>query len=177
MREFDREGLLLASIQADIFEKSVELYDTSSPIFIRRFMKSGLAKEMDTAGFMDKPFNEEKAFERLDEEYGKSSYGVRKIPQEVMHWIGYIYRYWAYVYDTPSSRIYKIVTTNEMEQLYPGYHSLDPLAAIQRILEAKGLSAEGGYSIEEGVRLMKQVREGTGKYIAKSTKQDRRIEK
>ena len=39
MRKISKDGILLCTLQAETFEKSVEKMDTSSEIFIRRFMK------------------------------------------------------------------------------------------------------------------------------------------
>ncbi len=164
MREMDRDGRMLCDIQGKIFESSVESYDTSSQVFIRRFMLSELAERMDRPGFMDRPFNDNDAFAEIDEEYGASAYGTGKYPPEIMYWIGYIYRYWAYTYDVSSRRVYRVVKPSELYDLYLAYHSLDPLNAIQRIREAKGMSPDGSYSIEEGVRILREIRESGEKY-------------
>lgn len=164
MREMDRDGRMLCAIQGRIFEKSTESYGTSSPVFIRRFMLSELAGRMDKPGFMDRPFIDEEAFEELNEEYGSSSYGSSKYPPAIMHWIGYIYRYWAYVYEVSSKSVYRTIKPAELRDLYHAYHTMDPLNAIQRIREAKGMSRDGSYSIEEGVRILREIRESREKY-------------
>ncbi len=48
MHEKDFKGwhTFLCTLQAETFEKSVEKMDTSSEIFIRRFMKSEIAKKI-----------------------------------------------------------------------------------------------------------------------------------
>ena len=165
MREMDKDGLLLCSIQGRIFEESNAKYATSSPVFIRRFMNSELAREIDSGGLLERPFNEEDGFARLDEEFGTSSYGTEKYPTEVLYWIGYIYRYWSYVYEWPSRRVYRAAGARELRDLYYAYHTLDPLNAIQRIMEAKRLiTGPGEYSIEEGVQLLREVREKMAEY-------------
>ncbi|MBP3897072.1 MAG: antitoxin [Mogibacterium sp.] len=168
MRKIDSDGLRLCAIQGRIFEMSVERYDTSSAIFVRRFMNSELAREMDSPGFMDRPFDEENSFRMLDDEYGKSSYGTVKYNEDIMHWMGYVYRYWAQLYDMPSKRLYAAVKPAEMRALYPAYHSLDPHAAIQRIMESKGINTESSYSVEDGVRILKELRENKSVYRAGS---------
>ena len=47
MKKIDRDGLLLCELQATAFENSIDKMDSSSEIFIRRFMKSNIAKRMD----------------------------------------------------------------------------------------------------------------------------------
>lgn len=160
MKEMDKDGILLCEIQGRIFERSLEEYETSSPVFIRRFMNSEIAEEMDSEGFLNRPFNEDDVFRSLDKEYGKSSYGTDRYAPGIMNWIGYLYRYWSYVYEMPSKRVFRIAGSRELRDLYYAYHSLDPLNAIQRIMEAKGIRASGErYSIEEGVKLLREVRE------------------
>ena len=45
MRKIDKDGLLLCELQATAFENSVDKMESSSEIFIRRFMKSKIAKK------------------------------------------------------------------------------------------------------------------------------------
>ena len=159
MREMDKDGILLCEIQGRIFEESCDKYKTSSPVFIRRFMNSALAADMDTEGFLERPFNEEDSFDLLDREFGPSSYGSVKYSPDILNWIGYLYRYWAYTYEEPSKRIFRIAGARELRDLYYAYHSLDTLNALQRIIEAKGLDADGNrYSIDEGVKYLREVR-------------------
>lgn len=78
----------------------------------------------------------------LNEEYGVSSYGSVKYTRNEMYWIGYVYRYFALAYDFSSSQIYRIVKPQELRNVFLPYHTMDPAQAIERILEAKGLSFE-----------------------------------
>ena len=54
-----------------------------------------------------------------------------------MHWIGYMYRYWAYTYEQSSKHLFKYIKPEKLRALYFPYHSLDPAQAIDRILESK----------------------------------------
>ncbi len=54
MREIDHDGLMLCNIQGEMFRKSAERASCSSPIFIRRFMNSNVAKRMDATSFLDR---------------------------------------------------------------------------------------------------------------------------
>ena len=78
----------------------------------------------------------------LNEEYGVSSYGSVKYTRNEMYWIGYVYRYFALAYDFSSSQIYRIVKPQELRNVFLPYHTMDPAQALERILEAKGLSFE-----------------------------------
>ena len=57
--------------------------------------------------------------------------------KNVMHWIGYIYRVIAYIYDIPSSHIFNKVPPKYMVKVYPLFHSLDPVKAASKIYEDK----------------------------------------
>ena len=83
--------------------------------------------------------------------HGQIKYGT-----EEMYWIGYIYRYWAYTYEKSSKQLFKTVKPDELRKLYYPYHSLDPSQAVERILEAKGVSDKD--EIARGVEIMRRVR-------------------
>ena len=82
----------LCQAQAKIFETSVNKTSYSSPIFIRRFMYSSIAKSMDDMLYLYQSNTVYDAFDVLDNEFGKSDYGKRKFSEDQMFWIGYIYR-------------------------------------------------------------------------------------
>lgn len=136
MRKIDRDGLILCEIQANVFEKSVK-EKCSSSIFIRRFMNSNVCEKMDGPYFLEENCSVEKVFEEINDEYGESTYGKAKFSKDELYWMGYIYRYFAYVYQISSKRIYKLVNASELRKMYLGYHTLDPQMAIERIMEAK----------------------------------------
>ena len=73
-----------------------------------------------------------------------------------MHWIGYIYRYWAYTYEKSSKQLFKYIKSEKLRNLYFPYHSLDPAQAIERILEAKGI--DNYDQIARGVEIVRRVR-------------------
>ena len=45
MKKIDKDGLILCDIQAKAFEISITAMNTSSEIFVRRFMNSKIAKD------------------------------------------------------------------------------------------------------------------------------------
>lgn len=159
MKIMDSLGLKICSYQADLFEKTIELTNCSSKIFIRRFMNSNLAKRMDSTGFLFDSIDISDAIYEVESQYGASTYGTEKFSAEEMHWIGYIYRYWAYVTGKSSKQIYKIIKPEELRGLYFPYHSLDPLQAIERIMEVKAPEGEKDITdIEKGVIALRKVR-------------------
>lgn len=159
MRDIDSMGLKMCSYQAALFEQSIEETACSSKIFIRRFMNSDLARRMDNVGFLFDSLSVSDAIREVEAQYGSSSYGRDKFTVEEMHWIGYIYRYWAYASGTSSKQIYKMMKPEQLRQLYFPYHSLDPMQAIERMLEVIG--PEGNAEMDDiarGVMALRKVR-------------------
>ena len=156
MRDMDEIGLKTCSFQAELFGESVALLKCGSKIFIRRYMYSDLASRIDSQGYVFESMDITDAFDELDRQYGETSYGQIKYGTEEMYWIGYIYRYWAYTYEKSSKQLFKTVKPDELRKLYYPYHSLDPSQAVERILEAKGVSDKD--EIARGVEIMCRVR-------------------
>lgn len=161
MRVIDDIGLTLCRVQGEIFATSAEKIGCSSAIFIRRYMNSSFASRLDEGGVMSELFDIDVVFEELEHEFGPSSYGTVKYATEELYWIGYIYRYWCYTRNNMSKHIYKIVKPKELRSLYYPYHSLDPVQAIDRILEAKGVKEED-YTTR-GVEILRKIIEEKSK--------------
>lgn len=159
MKKIDSLGLKMCSYQANLFEASIRQTECSSAIFIRRFMNSALAKRMDNVGFLFDSVEITDAINEVETEYGSSSYGVEKYSAEEMHWIGYIYRYWAYTGEKSSRQVYKTVKPSELKKVFYPYHSLDPAQAIERITEEMTPGQKNDSSdIAAGVAVMRRVR-------------------
>ena len=161
MKKLDAEGLEICRLQGDLFEASAELCPCSSPIFIRRFMNSELAKRFDDAMVLADSNTLRSLVAELDAQYGPSEYGRKRYDSETLYWMGYLYRYWNVVFGISSKRIYKIVSARELSELYYPYHSLDPAQAIERICEVEGVNLgevfpSDGY-IEEGVAILRRM--------------------
>lgn len=162
IKKIDKDGLILCELQASAFELSLSMQNASSEIFIRRFMNSSIARDLDSSDILQTNLRSKDIVERIDEEYGASSYGSVKYSPNEMYWIGYIYRYYAYTYGRTSAQVYKTVKPKELRGLFLPYHTMDPAQAIDRILEAKGLSydcvneEERQYGIYKRIRMSKQ---------------------
>lgn len=156
MKNIDSYGLKICAFQADLFEKSASNLLCSSRIFVRRFMYSDLASRLDLNGYVFEASSIEDAFDELDRQYGKTEYGHQKYSAEEMHWIGYMYRYWAYTYEQSSKHLFKYIKPEKLRALYFPYHSLDPAQAIDRILESK--STDEKDQIARGVEIMRKIR-------------------
>ena len=75
-----------------------------------------------------------------------------------MYWIGYLYRYFSYTYELPSTRVYKIVKPKELRGLFLPYHTLSIEQAIERILEAKGIKLNQEDEINRQFEIYKRIR-------------------
>ena len=157
MKKMDSYGLKLCAFQAELFARSIVSLECSSKIFIRRYLHSDFAARMDTNGFFFESMTFEDAFDELDRQYGATTYGRLRFPAEELHWIGYIYRYWAYTYGWSSKQLFRFIKPEELRDLYFPYHSLDPAQAIERILEAKDVVPYD--SLARGVQILRMVRE------------------
>lgn len=132
--------------------------DSSSEIFIRRFMRSRIAKRLDDESILDSNIQADDILDLVDEEYGISNYGSVKYTRNEMYWIGYIYRYFAITYELTSVQVYKIVKPRELRSLFLPYHTMDPSQAIERILEAKGLLTDEKSELERQYKIFRKIR-------------------
>ena len=158
MKKISKDGLLLCELQAEAFENSIDKTDTSSEIFIRRFMKSEIAKRFDNESVLESNIQPNDILELINEEYGISDYGSVKYKRNEIYWIGYIYRYFAFTYDISSAQVYKIVKPKELRGLFLAYHTLDPAQAIERILEDKGMLIDEEEELKRQYEIFRRIR-------------------
>ena len=163
MKKIDKDGLLLCELQATAFENSIDKMESSSEIFIRRFMRSKIAKRLDNESVLESNIQANDILQLVDEEYGVSDYGSVKYTHNEMYWIGYLYRYFAFTYELSSAQVYKIVKPKELRGLFLPYHTLDPAQAVERILEAKGMILDENRELERQYAIFKKVRRQTTK--------------
>ena len=158
MRKISKDGLLLCKLQAEAFENSIDKMDTSSDIFIRRFMKSEIAKRLDNESVLESNIQANDILELINEEYGISNYGSVKYTRNEIYWIGYIYRYFASTYEMSSAQVYKIVKPKELRGLFLPYHTMDPAQAIERILEAKEMIVDEEAELKRQYEIFRRIR-------------------
>ena len=84
MKKMDKDGLILCDLQAEAFEISIDLCETSSDIFVRRFMNSKVSKNIDNGGILETNLQSKDIIEDVNEEYGKSNYGSVKYTHDEM---------------------------------------------------------------------------------------------
>ena len=158
IKKINSDGLLLCELQAKAFENSIDKMESSSEIFIRRFMKSKIAKRLDNQSILDSNIQANDILTLVDEEYGAIDYGSVKYTHNEMYWIGYIYRYFSFTYDLSSSQVYKIIKPKELRGLFLPYHTMDPSQAIERILEAKGMFIDEETELQRQYEIFKRIR-------------------
>lgn len=163
MKTIDQDGLLLCDLQAEAFEMSVNATASSSAVFIRRFMNSKIAKWLDGGSILALNVQPADLLKLVEEQYGPSGYGSLKYTQNEMYWIGYVYRYYSYTYQCSSVHAYKIIKPDELRGLFLPYHTLDPAQAIERILEAKGISGNMGMDMKHQYEIFRKIRENRKK--------------
>ena len=122
----------LCQLQAKIFEDSVKKTKYSSPIFIRRFMLSSIAKSFDEKTFLFQTVSIDETFDLLDEEFGMSNYGKIKYTEDQMFWIGYIYRCLSIKYNLSSKTVYNLFNAKEIVKYYNIGHTFDIVQAAER---------------------------------------------
>ena len=128
--------LKLCQAQAKIFEASVAKAHYSSPIFIRRFTYSSIAKSFDEKVFLYRSDSMEEIFNIIDEEFGESQYGEIKYSPDQMFWIGYIYRCICIKYNLSSKSVYKLFNAKEIIKYYNIFHTFDIVDAAERMMES-----------------------------------------
>ena len=138
MRELDHNGLLLCEYQAKLFEKSLDL-GCSTPIFMRRFMKSTLVKELDRNESALVSLDVNEGIESIIEEYGESNYGKIKFSKNSMYWIGYMYRYISYTRNERTEFLMKTFDYDLLNKVYYSFHTQDPEWVVRSLLEIKEL--------------------------------------
>ena len=136
MRKFDSHGLELAEFQGKIFEKSIDRYNCSSLVFLRRFKNSDYASVLDSASF-NILLDVEYAFSEIDKQYQTNDYGNKKYSKDAMFWLGYIYRYISYTREICTKKAFNLIEPKELIEHYYVYHTQSEEWVISRILELK----------------------------------------
>lgn len=139
MKKFDLNGLRLAEYQGKLFEDSINRFECSSSVFIRRFLHSDLLKKLDKNESSLLSLDVKEGLDNIEDQFGVSTYGSVKASKEVMFWIGYMYRYISYTRETRTQFLFKIFNYKQMMKLYYVYHTQDPEWCIKSLLELNKL--------------------------------------
>lgn len=131
----DELQLKLCDIQGRLFEMSAQKkYD--SAVFIKAFMMSDTAKELDSKYNRMQWAGEEYLLEEVATSAGDMHTTDGEIfSEDILYWIGYIYRYWHHYSGEDSAKIYKQAPVETMKRNYMIFHTMDPILAIEDLKE------------------------------------------
>ncbi|MBQ7249928.1 MAG: hypothetical protein IJS37_01065 [Bacilli bacterium] len=153
-REMDESGLRLCRKQALVFVESRRL-PIGSADFIRRYCYTEYCWCFDSLACYNLGMEIEPFLEEFEATLPKGS-KAPKWNEDELHWIGYVYRYWAYIDCLPMKAIYRKFPATKMRAFYPAYHSLDPQTAIDIWKEEFGL----GRDEQDMLELFRKVERG-----------------
>ena len=132
----DSLQLALSDMQGQLFEMSIEK-GLDSELFIKAFMLSDIAKDLDSEFNHMQWAGKEYIMERiLDELKYMLKTGGEMYDRETMYWMGFIYRNWHYYTGESSKEIYKQAPAKTMRITYFPYHTMSVEMAIDRIKES-----------------------------------------
>lgn len=140
MIELNKQQLDFCVLQASVFELSSRKRNTSSPMFVRRFMKSDVARNIDE-GELVLGMDPERVLFEVESGYPNTLKGERYAPSE-MYWIGYMYRYICITRSVSSRLLYRWLKPDVLRALYFSYHTQSEETAFQAICESIGKSEQ-----------------------------------
>ena len=127
--------LQLCDIQGRLFKLSAQRRIGSAE-FIKVFMKSATAKALDSSYNRMQWAGEEYLLEEVIDEAGDRFEKPGEVyMEELIYWIGYIYRYWHYVTGESSKEIYKQAPVKVTKQNYERLYMMTPEEVIELLKE------------------------------------------
>ena len=126
--------LKLCDIQGRLFELSLQAgYDSED--FMKRFMRSKVARDLDSEYNRMQWAGEEYLLEEFADECPQTQKDNAQYDREVMYWAGYLYRYWHILTNEPSREIYAQASAKTMNINYLMFHTMAPELAIEDLKE------------------------------------------
>jgi len=121
--------------QANLFEECQYDFDCDAIDFVTKFMNSTIAGSMDKK---DSPWHaagiKQKGEELLLLTTVKPFESENEIDPEILYWVGYLYRKWAFM-GASSRSIISFVPAQKAIETYGGYHTLDIAEAIRMYMK------------------------------------------
>ena len=125
--------LQLCDIQGRLFKLSAQK-GINSAEFIKVFMKSATAKALDSTYNRMQWAGEEYLLEEVIDEAGDRFENQGEVyTEELIYWIGYIYRYWHYVTGESSKEIYKQAPVKIMKKNYERFYMMTSEEVIAQL--------------------------------------------
>ena len=103
--------------------------------FMKRFMRSKVARDLDSEYNRMQWAGEEYLLEEFADECPQTQKGNARYDREVMYWTGYLYRYWHILTNEPSREIYAQAPAKTMNTNYLMFHTMAPELAIEDLQE------------------------------------------
>lgn len=133
--KLNRIEIQLCDIQGRLHKLSVQR-GINSTEFIKVFMKSATAKALDSTYNRMQWAGEEYLLEEVIDEAGDRFEKAGELyTEELIYWIGYIYRYWHYVTGESSKEIYKKAPVEVMKQNYAKFYMMTSEEVIVQLKE------------------------------------------
>lgn len=136
MSKIDENKITICRYQASLFSYSIRK-GVSSKDFARAFANSNLSKRMNDEMFLFEAIDVPAAYDEILK--GRKVRGGKIFAEQIMSWIGYMYRYICFMYDVDMKKVYSFIKPQEMFDIYDAFHSMDPELAAKKIIEAKGI--------------------------------------
>ena len=131
-KELTAFELAVCENQATVFEECQLAYDCDAFDFVEKFMLGDVAAQLDK-----KVSSFHNTGTKQLGDYLISKVDVLPLQQrksaEALFWVGYLYRYWAWL-GMASSEIIKKAAIERTYMLYEGLHTLDPKEAIRLLM-------------------------------------------
>lgn len=124
----------LCDIQGRLFENAGKA-GYNSEQFIKQFMTSSLAKELDSTYNRMQWAGEEYLLEEFADRCPNAPKDGKLYHNEVLYWAGYVYRYWHFLTGESSKDIYKQAPAETMNTNYLMFHCMDTDLAIEDLKE------------------------------------------
>lgn len=124
----------LCHMQGKLFEMSAAK-DYASEKFIKGFMLSPIASDLDSQFNFMQWAGKEYIMERMESEHGNCLIPGELFDTETLFWIGYVYRYWHFITGESSKVIIKQAPVAKMRTLFLGYHTMSMELAIEKLKE------------------------------------------
>lgn len=141
--KFSKENKMNDSLQSSLSDMQGKLFEMSinkgldSESFIKAFMLSDIAKDLDSTFNQMQWAGKEYIMERILEELNDNlKIGGEIYDKETIYWIGYVYRRWHYYTGENSKEIYKQAPSKTMRSTYFSYHTMSVEMAIDRLKES-----------------------------------------
>ena len=144
LRKMDKLCHSLSTFQANIFEKSVEK-GIASFFFIKSFMVSPLARELDDLNLESAGLTEIEIFEVV-----KSNIKIKRgklIGYPIMRFLGYFYRSASYLYKLTSKFLYEKIPPKMLIESYDSLHALPIEEAIKDVFDILEINIESNEEI------------------------------